>query len=34
MEPEPDIAPLGDEDHTDVDPAELFRSLERTRRHE
>ena len=32
MEPEPDIAPLGDEDHTDVDPAELFRSLKR--RHE
>lgn len=32
MEPEPDMAPLGDEDHTDVDPAELFRSLKR--RHE
>lgn len=27
MEAEPDIAPLGDEDHTDVDPAELFRRL-------
>ena len=32
MEPERDIAPLGDDDHTDVDPAELFRSLKH--RHE